>query len=144
MNANAGQSALDRGLISDALAKYSWGYDEGDFELLGDAFTEDAVAGGKVANTDMGWGPMKGRAEIVRVLSEIRKTQTDQRRHTVSTILFDALTDTTATVRCLLVLLATEKNVGRLVSGGWYRAKFIKQGDTWRMKEQEALLDSPF
>jgi hypothetical protein len=53
---NAAQRAEDRWLISDTLSKYVWGYDEGDFALLGDAFTEDAVACGKVANTDIGWG----------------------------------------------------------------------------------------
>jgi hypothetical protein len=53
---DAAQRAEDRWLISDTLSKYVWGYDEGDFTLLGDAFTEDAVACGKVASTDTGWG----------------------------------------------------------------------------------------
>ena len=141
---NAAQRAEDRWLISDTLSKYVWGYDEGDFALLGDAFTEDAVACGKVANTDIGWGPMNGRREIVKVLSSIRATQTDQRRHTMSNILFDELTETTAKGRCNLVLVATEKGEPRLVSGGWYRYKVVKQGDIWRIKEQDALLDSPF
>ena len=141
---NAGQRAEDRGLISDTLSKYVWGYDEGDFALLGDAFTEDAVALGKVANTDIGWGPLQGRAKIVKVLADIRATQTDQRRHTISNILFDELTETTAKVRCMLVLIATERGVPRLVSGGWYRYQVVKQGEAWRIQAQEALLDSPF
>ncbi|KQV36994.1 nuclear transport factor 2 family protein [Rhizobium sp. Root1204] len=141
---DAGQRAEDRWLISDAMSKYVWGYDEGDFDLLGDAFTEDATASGKVANTDIGWGPMNGRAEIVSVLSSIRAGQTDQRRHTVSNILFDELTGTTAAVRCSLILVATEKGEPRLVTGGWYRYKLIKQGDVWRIKHQDALLDSKF
>lgn len=141
---NAGQRAEDRWLISDALSKYVWGYDEGDFALLGDAFTEDAVAGGKVANSELCWGPMNGRKEIVGVLSSIRATQTDQRRHTISNILFDELTDTTAKVRCNLVLVATENGLPRLVSGGWYRCTLVKQGETWRINRQDALLDSAF
>ncbi len=141
---DAGQRAEDRWLISDTLSKYVWGYDEGDFALLGDSFTEDAVASGKVANTDLGWGPMQGRAQIVKVLSEIRATQTDQRRHTISNILFDDLTDTTAKVRCTLVLVATEKGIPRLVSGGWYRCTVVKQDGVWQISEQQALLDSPF
>lgn len=141
---NAGQRAEDRWLISDALSKYVWGYDEGDFALLGDAFTEDAVATGKVANSELGWGPMNGRKEIVGALSSIRATQTDQRRHTVSNILFDELTDTTAKVRCNLVLVATENGLPRLVSGGWYRYTLVKQGEIWRINRQDALLDSAF
>jgi len=142
--ADAGVRAEARWLVSDALSKYVWGYDEGDFELLGDAFTEDAVAWGRVAQSEQGWGPLTGRAEIVRVLSGIRASQTDQRRHAISNILFDDLTDTTARVRCTLVLVATQDGVPRLVSGGWYRCLVVRDGDTWRIREQEALLDSPF
>ena len=141
---NAGQRAEDRGLIQDALAKYVWGYDEGDFALLADSFTEDAVAFGKVANTDLGWGPMRGRAEIVGTLQAIRAGQSDQRRHTISSFLFDELTADRARVSCMLVLVATENGTPRLVSAGWYRCKLVKEADTWRMSEQEALLDSPF
>ena len=141
---DAGQRAEDRWLISDALSKYVWGYDEGDFALLADSFTEDALAFGKVANTDLGWGPMKGRAEIVSTLSAIRAGQTDQRRHCVSNFLFDELGPTRAKVRCTLTLVATEKGVPRLVSGGWYRCVLVKEGPVWRIAEQEALLDSPF
>ena len=141
---DAGRRAEDRWLISDTLSKYVWGYDEGDFALLGDAFTADATARGRVANSDIGWGPMRGREEIVRVLAEIRAGQTDQRRHSISNILFDELTDDTARVRCTLVLVATEGGVPRLVSGGWYRCLVVREGEAWRIKEQEALLDSPF
>lgn len=141
---DAAQRAEDRWLITEALGRYTWGYDEGDFELLGDAFTEDAVAGGTVAGTDLRWGPMHGRAEIVKVLSDIRSTQTDQRRHTISNFLFDELTPTTARVRCMLVLVAMAGGVPRLVSGGWYRCRLIRQGAVWRISEQDALLDSPF
>ncbi len=141
---NAAQRAEDRWLISDAMGKYVWGYDEGDFELLGDAFTEDAVAAGKVANSTSGWGPMNGRKDIVEVLSSIRAGQTDQRRHTISNILFDEMTDATAKVRCSLIIIATEKGEPRIVSGGWYRYTLIKQDDVWRIKTQDAQLDSPF
>lgn len=141
---DAGQRAEDRWLISDALSKYVWGYDEGDFDLLGDAFTSDAVAAGKVANTEIGWGPLQGRAEIVKTLADIRATQSDQRRHAVCNLLFDELTEQTARVRCMLVLMATQDGVPRIVSGGWYRCKAVKQEGTWRISEQQALLDSPF
>ena len=141
---DAGQRTEDRWLISDALGRYTWGYDEGDFALLGDAFTEDAVAHGKVANTDIGWGPLQGRAAIVEVLAGIRATQHDQRRHTISNLLFDELGEDTARVRCMLVLVATAQGVPCLVSGGWYRCRMVRQGDVWRIAEQDALLDSPF
>ena len=122
---NPGQRAEDRALITDALAKYAWGYDEGDFDLLGDSFTDDAVAFGKVANTDLGWGPLRGRAEIVQTLANIRAGQTDQRRHTISSFLFDELAGSAARVRCMLVLIATENGVPRLVSAGWYRCSMV-------------------
>lgn len=142
---DAGQRAEDRWLISDTISQYAWGYDEGDFALLANSFTEDAVARGNIAGTDSGWGPMTGRSEIVEVLSAIRAGQTDQRRHTITNLLFDALSDATAEVRCYVVLTATEHSKPRLVASGWYRCSMVKESDgKWRMKEQRAQLDSPF
>jgi hypothetical protein len=141
---DAGQRAEDRWLISDTLSKYGWGYDEGDFELLAEALTEDATVTGTVHGTTIGWGPTVGRSEIVKVLSDIRLGQHDQRRHGLASILFDELTTDTARVRCYQILFATENGAARFVASGWYRFTLVKDGDVWRIKEQVAQLDSPF
>lgn len=137
-------NAADRQAIENALSKYTWGYDEGDFALLRDAFTENATSGGIVTGTDIKWGPMKGREEIATILEGIRGTQTDQRRHSVSNFLYLEQTDTRATFRCNLNLLGTEKGLTRVVTGGYYEVDAVKEGDTWRLSRLDGVLDAPF
>jgi hypothetical protein len=135
---------VDRQLIQDTLAKYVWGYDTGDFALLADSFTERATSGGVVSGTEIAWGPMQGRDEIIAVLRSIRNAQTDQRRHNIGSFLFEKQTATEATVRCYLDLISTEKGTSRVVTGGVYSADFVKLGGTWRMSRLDAVLDGPF
>lgn len=137
-------NAADRQNILDALSKYTWGYDEGDFELLADAFTKEAQSGGRVSGTDMKWGPMDGREQIVSILKDIRKTQTDQRRHNVSNFLFSKQTETEASFRCNLSLVGTEDGVSKVISGGYYDIDAVKQGNVWRMTRLDGVLDAPF
>ncbi|MDM0116110.1 nuclear transport factor 2 family protein [Variovorax sp. J22R133] len=138
-------TALDRQLIVEALARYAWGYDEGDFKLLADSFTQDATTGGKVAHTDIGWGPMRGRAQIVEVLEGIRKTQSDQRRHSIHTVRFHNQSATEADFSAYMHISGAENKVIRLVTAGWYRAQVVKEADgIWRMRNLDALLDAPF
>lgn len=137
-------SAMDRHLMMEALARYAWGYDTADFELLGEVFTEDAVSGGVVTGTDIAWGPMHGRTDIVSTLADIRRQQAEQRRHNIGSFLFEAQTQTSATARCYLTLVSTRNGASRLVTGGTYSADFTKQSDIWRISRLEAVLDAPF
>ena len=137
-------NAADRQAILDTLSKYTWGYDEGDFAMLADAFTETAQSGGKVSGTDIKWGPMDGRDQIVSILEGIRKTQTDQRRHCVSNFLFTKQTATEASFRCYLNLIAAEGGKPKLITGGYYDIDVVKDGDTWRMTRLDGVLDAPF
>lgn len=140
-----GTTALDRVHILDAVAKYAWGYDEGDFDLLADSFTEDATSVGKVTASDIGWGPMHGRSHIVEILSRIRSEQTDQRRHTIHTHRFESQTSTAANLSLYLVVLGTESGQTRVVTAGRYTVDAIKEADgVWRMKRLDAVLDSAF
>ncbi|CAD6560205.1 nuclear transport factor 2 family protein [Paraburkholderia sabiae] len=138
-------NADDRALILDALAKYCWGYDEGDFDMLADAFTEDATTGGTVTHTDIGWGPVVGRAEIVAVLSGIRRSQTDQRRHIISTGRFEEQTPTTAKLSIYIVVLASKDGETRVATAGRYLIEAVKETDgEWRIRRLDAILDSAF
>jgi hypothetical protein len=138
-------NADDRALILDAVAKYGWGYDEGQFEMLADAFTEDAVTGGVVTGTDIGWGPVTGRVQIVDTLSTIRRAQSDQRRHTIHTFRFEDQTPTTAKLCTYIVVLASKDGETRVATAGRYSIDAVKDvDDVWRMSRLEAVLDSAF
>lgn len=136
--------ATDRLEIMEALSKYTWGYDAGEFDLMRDCFAENATSGGEVSGTDVKWGPMEGRDENLSVLEGIRAGQKDQRRHNVSNFQFKSQTATTATYRVALSLLATEGGVTKVVTGGYYEIDAVKDGDTWRMSRLDGVLDAPF
>lgn len=131
--------------IANTLSKYAWGYDEADFDLLADAFTSDAVVEGRVKKSTQGWGPIVGREEIVSCLRDIRADQHDSRRHNITNLLVEELTERTAKVRCNFILCATpEGGSPRIVATGLYRCEMIKEENVWRMQKQDALLDSGF
>lgn len=137
-------NAVDRQQMLDVIARYAWGYDTADFGMVADAFTEDATSGGAVTGTEVRWGPMQGRAEIVRVLENIRKAQPDQRRHNLTTFLFDDQTATSAKMRCYLDLVSTQSGKSQIVTGGMYFIDFVRDQDVWRMKRLDGVLDGPF
>jgi len=142
---NTAEQASDRLEILDTLSRYAWGYDEGDFELLADTFTEEASTSGKVSRSDIGWGPLVGRGQIVEVLKSIHTAQPDQRRHSLHTAYFHSQGESEADVSIYLTLFGTENHQTRVVTTGLYRAALVKQTDgVWRMKRLDAILDAPF
>lgn len=134
---------VDRLTILERLSRYAWGYDVQDAGMLKDSFTADAVflmylQGGKE------WGPFRGRDLIVDWMTSVKKTQSDQRRHNITNVLFDQLSDSLATVRCVLVLTAAENGAVRLITSGWYRIDMRKERQAWRILKLELFLDAPF
>ncbi|GAA3704913.1 hypothetical protein GCM10023081_46500 [Arthrobacter ginkgonis] len=144
-NATAAVFAADRLAMQDTVARYAWGYDEGDFDMLAGSFTENGTTSGKVANSDASWGPTAGNRAIADMLETIRKQQTDQRRHTVHTFRVENQTSTTADLYSYVLITSTENAVTKTLTSGWYHASMVKEADgEWRMADLTALLDSPF
>ena len=134
---------VDRLTILERLNRYAWGYDMQDARMLRDCFTSDAVflmylEGGKE------WGPFRGRELIVDWMTSVKKTQSDQRRHSITNVLFDELNDASASVRCVLVLTAAKNGAVRLITSGWYRIDMRKERQAWRILKLELFLDAPF
>lgn len=134
---------LDRLTILERLNRYAWGYDAQDAGMLKDCFTSDAtflmyLEAGKE------WGPFRGRDLIVDWMCSVKRTQSDQRRHSITNVLFDDLADERATVRCVLVLTAAENGAVRLITSGWYRIAVRKERQAWRIGKLELFLDAPF
>jgi hypothetical protein len=138
-------NADDRALILDCVAKYGCGYDQDDFAMLAESFTENATTGGTVTGTDISWGPVTGREQIISALRTIRKAQTDQRRHIMNTHRFEEQTATTAALSTYIVVLASEDGETRVATAGRYSIDVVKEMDgVWRMRRLDAVLDSPF
>lgn len=142
---DAGQAALDQLAMQETLARYGWGFDEADFDMLADTFTADGTTDGHVSNSDQSWGPATGRGEIVAMLRASRQAKTAQPRHTLHTFRFENQTATSADVYCYVLITAAQAAGMVISSAGWYRAAMLKEGDgRWRMCDLTALLDSTF
>ncbi|KAA8562763.1 hypothetical protein FX985_02829 [Pseudomonas extremaustralis] len=127
------------------LNQYAWAYDTHDLELLGSVFSPDASTRGAITGSSQSWGPWKGREEIVSKLGAIRDSQSDQRRHQISTPVFVSLTEKTAVLRTYLALYAViSPNPPKLVATGTYIAELSKRDGRWAIDLLDAQLDSEF
>ncbi len=142
MSVDAGLLA-DRALIADVLARYAHSYDERFIESLGSVFTEDAEWVGNVAG-GFAIDPIVGGSTIVEWLQGHMASQSDQRRHNVTNVLFTAQTESTATVMCNLLLTACSDGVTSVVTTGYYVTDFVKQDGQWLIKHMFAGFDNAF
>ncbi|MDM0071534.1 nuclear transport factor 2 family protein [Variovorax sp. J31P207] len=131
--------------ILNVLHSYAWSYDSNDMKQLALIFEESGVTVGSVAGSDTGWGPWVGPSEIARKLGEIRASQSDRRRHQLTTPVFLELSDAKALVKIYLSLFSTPAGGRpRLVTTGQYTAALSKSDDGWKIGRLEAQLDGGF
>lgn len=131
--------------ILDVLNRYSIGYDSNDMALLGAAFNENAITGGRVMGTDVSWGEWQGRDLIVKELAAIRNSQEDRRRHVITSAIFEDISEHAATVRVYLALFSyVSPTKPKLVTTGDYIMKVSDKEGSWKMDLLKEVLDSPF
>ena len=138
------QSAIDRQMIIDAVGKYAFGFDQSNFGLMADAFAKEATSGGKISGTDMAWGPMIGREAIASGLEGMRKSQSFQPRHSLSSFVFAEQSATQAKLTCYLSLLTSQGGKAGLATCGWLDIEAVKEKDVWRLSRLDVTLDAPF
>jgi hypothetical protein len=138
-------AAIDQDQIAivERMSRYAWGYDTGDFEMLRDSFTSDGSFSMYLEGAAEG-GPYRGRDLIVEWMAGVKKTQSDQRRHSISNFLFDEMSVAQALIRCFLLVTAAQHGQVRVVTTGWYRVAMSKQTATWRIRKLELFLDAPY
>jgi hypothetical protein len=133
----------DRLMIAERLARYGWGYDERDRDLLADCFTADGTWEGSIMGGEV-VGPVAGRVAVVEFLMSFWDVQSDQRRHVFTNVVVDDLAADGATAHAYLVLTASADGVMRPVTNGPYRFRLRKESGTWRIAELVAGFDAPF
>lgn len=138
------QSASDRLLICERVARYGWSYDERDRAGLADCFTRDGVWEGSIMGVDS-VGPFQGREAVVDFLSQFWEVQTDQRRHLFTNVVIQGMDARTASVHAYLMLTAASEGAMRPVSTGPYRFELLRDADGgWRISRLVAGFDAPF
>lgn len=134
----------DRVVILDALARYSWAYDERQIAALGNAFTPDAVWEGSVAG-EFHIEAIQGREAISSWLQEHMANQSDQRRHNMANHAFVTQTAQSAEVITYLLLTSASGGEVKLVTTGFYRTKLEKEeSGRWLISHMFAGFDAPF
>lgn len=138
------ETALDRLLICDRIARYGWAYDERDRQALAGCFTQDGVWEGNVMG-QQAVGPFRGREAIADFLSGFWGDQTDQRRHVLTNVVVEDVDGGQATAHAYLVLTSSSGGAMIPVTAGPYRFELAHGDDgVWRLSRLVAGFDAPF
>lgn len=133
--------ATDRLAAIDTLHRYGHAYDQGDFEMLGRCFTDDAIF-----TIDGGIGDMPtqmhGRDEIIATMQARRKvTAQAQRRHIISNVILDPDGSDRVLSASYLLLGSTQDGALQLPTTGRYSDVLARDGDHWAIAERTLRLD---
>lgn len=128
--------------IADLVARYTWAYDTRDWDALAECFTPDASLSLRVAGGDL-IGPLRGHAEIMRLMRDSAAAQDDRRRHVCTNLVVEASGPGTATARSYLTLLSVRDGRLELLSTGTYTDEVVQAGESWRLRARHIELDLP-
>jgi len=131
--------------IIDLLNQYAWNFDSNNMVRLRNLFCEDGVTEGKVAGTDIAWGPWKGSDVIAVELGNARESHPLWRRHQITTPFFVERGPDHATLNAYLSLFSCEDGqTPKIEVTGEYSAKVSKVGNAWKINSLRVVLDSEF
>ncbi|HWH26782.1 MAG TPA: nuclear transport factor 2 family protein [Pseudolysinimonas sp.] len=131
----------DRLLILETVARYAIAYDERRLDVLSDLYTETGTY-----SYSIGGAPADGRSGrevLIPWYDEIMRSQVDQRRHMLGSVVIEELTSDRALVIAYKTIYGIEKTV-RLVTTGLYRITLVKQNKRWLIEDAFDALDRPF
>ena len=128
----------------NTLAQWSLGYDERNSEMMRDAFTRDATF---VYRSPAFPEPLvfEGIDAVMGLFEDALASQTDQRRHAISTHLVERVNKRTVKVTSYLTLLAAADPAAPpvVLSTGVYRDTLVLERDgNWRIKVRDLTLDT--
>jgi hypothetical protein len=129
--------------IVDLLHAYAWSFDTNNIERLKGLFSVDAVAKGRVHDSEGKIGPWRGRESIGNALAEVRAANPHWHSHQCTTPVITTLTANSASVKTYLSLYSCEKGkTPELVVTGEYQAKVSKLSGSWKFDALDLTLDS--
>lgn len=129
--------------ILETVNRYAWSYDTRDLDLMSECFAPQGVFEILLEGHE-GWGPYQGREAIIDWMASVMESQSDQRRHCVTNVIFREIAPTKALVESYLLLTAVENGNLRVVCTGTYHDELAKEGDAWLIQRKTLRLDNPF
>jgi hypothetical protein len=135
--------------IERALMLYAWGYDDGDMDLVRDAFTDDAVLifspDPLIEDADALGGERRtvGRDAIIEQFRASRATfseRGEQPWHVVTNMLVESLADSEARVRCCYLFCTQSANALTVHGLSRYVDDFALVGGDWRIRTRRNVV----
>jgi hypothetical protein len=133
----------DKQMITESLGRGGWAYDTGNFDMLADNFTADAVFDLSIAGKGK-VGSFVGKAAILKLHTDSFAAQNDQRRHAITNIFFTEETDSSITAHSYLILLVIKDGAMTVMSSGAQTDKFVLADGAWRIAHRQLDLDRPY
>jgi len=131
--------------LLDVIGRYAHCMDDGSFDELESLFADDATFD---ITPDPGIVkvPITGRRAIRDALEARYRdvTRVAQRRHIMSTTIFNDVSATTAAARTFLTVVSTSKADGSLTlhGSGIYHDRFVRDGSRWVFSERLLYVDT--
>jgi SnoaL-like domain len=131
-------------LISDTLNRYAFAVDSLKPRMMLDTFTENARLEASGASNAPPH-PLVGRAAIVDFILAGRRAQSDKRRHFVTNLWIEELTDDRAVVHSYFMITIVGQAGVQLKSTGEYVDEMVREHDGfWRTAIKRVVLDAPY
>ncbi len=136
-------SSEKRLAIIEALNRSAYALDTMNLDVLEAGFHADAVFTLTISGNDDA-NVFTGRDAIMGLMKGALETQTDVRKHNLSNILFESLTDDRAEIIAYLTLCATENGLSKLITNGVYRDQLTLADGQWLITERNLHLDAAY
>jgi hypothetical protein len=127
--------------VGRPLARHAWGFDEGDWDLLASAYTDDATVD-VVVDEGMGFMPVPephavGREAIISGYRASYATFAERGErpwHVITNVLVDSHDDARASVRCFMHFMTTTPVEVADFGFARYHDEMVKVDGEWRIK----------
>jgi len=129
--------------VKEALARSAYALDERLMDELEAGFTDDAVLVVAIAGADP--AEFASRETIMGLMRNAAETQTDVRRHVTTNVFFED-TNNADEVRSVanLTITAVENGAIKLITSGYYKDQFVREGNRWLIKSRRIELDMAY
>lgn len=127
--------------VERTLLRHAWGFDDGDWDLLEQAYTPDATVeaapGEGMTSNPVNPAFCDGRDQVLKALRDSRAEFTargERPWHFITNILVEEHDETTAKVRSFNLFLQTTHEGAAVFGMSRYYDTMVKQDGKWRIK----------
>lgn len=129
--------------IHELMNRYAHAIDAHDLVAVEACFTNDASFAIEVAD-GISAGPFEGRAAILDLVRGAYESQSDRRRHVVTNIFVDPISDASAHVTSNLTLFSIANGELTPLTTGVYRDRVVRTNVRWQIEQRHLKVDLPY